>query len=155
MGEAAISLVPPVGPKPLGVLPEARAVAEPSSDRWAGESLEPALGLPAHVLGSLPRPLALSGSVFGQRIRFAGEREAGVACFDADEWAALVTAAEADRVWASDLAAFCRRKREEPAWRLTLEEALAGAQPDPDERWSVRRVLERLGMELHEVQLAA
>ena len=78
MGEAAISLVPPVGPKSLGVLlgrARGRRVRRPI--RWAGDALEPALGLPARVLGSLPRPLALSGAVSGQRIRFSGEREAG------------------------------------------------------------------------------
>jgi len=75
--------------------------------------------------------------------------------FDGDEWRALVTATEADRVWPGDFVDLCRRKGGEPTYRVGLVDALAGGQPDPAERWGVSRVLSRWGVELLAVDLTS
>ena len=81
--------------------------------------------------------------------------EPGALYFDAAEWEALVMAAEADRVWPSDLRAICQLKRAELDWTLTPTRALAGAQPDPSERWTVAQVLDRIGAQLLSVSMDA
>lgn len=153
---------PPLLPSALGLDVDRRGIDE-------------ALDLPARVLGDLPLAprlvLALEGRPDAASIPVEVEialdgtaptdhepareepreppRSVPVTddrvVFDRDEWAALVTATEADRLGARDFRAICARKRERPGWRLGPEEALGGAQPDPRERWSTRRVLRRLG----------
>lgn len=125
----------------------------------AAPSVDEVLSLPAILLARLPAPPRLGLHVAGVpgvvRVDPLGMEgsEPDDVVFDADEWAALVVAAEADRVWPADLRAFCERKRAEPAWRLELSEALAGAQPDRGERWDLGRVLRRLAASVLSIEL--
>lgn len=115
---------------------------------------EPVAAFPARWLADLPAPPSIGVHVPGVEgvVRFAlggdGAADEQGAVFGVEEWRALVAGVEADRVWPADLRGFCARKRAEPAWRLEAGEALAGVRPDPSERWSLRRVLARLGAEL-------
>lgn len=141
---AALDTLPPVAAaKPLTGRPQSP---------WDAE----VRGIPAELLFELPVAPALALHVPGVegvvRITRDGEAEDGAA-FDLDEWAALVVGAEADRLWERDFAVICRRKRDEPAYRVGRVDALAGAQPDPSERWDVGAVLERLGAHLLSVDL--
>jgi len=109
--------------------------------------------IPARVLFALPISPSLAVHVLGIEgaVRFnvdGEEAEPGDVSFDLDEWHALVLATEADRVWPQDFRAICQRKLDEPAYRLELFDALAGAQPDPSERWDVGAILDRLGANL-------
>ena len=110
---------------------------------------------PARSLFELPLPFALELSLpddgIHVRIGPAITSETPALVLDSEEWRALVTATEADRVWPEDLRAVLRRKALEPGSRVRLEDALAGGQPDPAERWSVSRVLARWGAELRSV----
>lgn len=121
-----------------------------------------ALRFPAGWLLDLPLPVTLGMHVPGvpgvvrasrSADALAAASEAGEVALDVEEWRALVAGTEADRVWPRDLVLICERKRAEPAWRLTGEEALDGAQPDPDEQWSLERALARLGVELVSLEL--
>ena len=120
---------------------------------------EDALELPAALLPDLPMPPRIALHVPGipevVRVELAGEPSDGLT-LDAEEWRALVVAAEADRVWPRDLVALLARKRtasSERPWRIDRETALAGAQPDPFEAWSAREVLARLGAVVLSIEL--
>jgi hypothetical protein len=109
---------------------------------------EEALELPADLLGALPRPprIALWAAGVSETVVVALDGSAGEGIvLGPDEWRAIVSGACADRLWPADFVALCRRKSSDPAWRIDEETALAGAQPDPRERWSARRVLDRIG----------
>lgn len=121
-----------------------------------------ALMLPAALLPELPAPPSLALFVSGvpgvvrielDEVRARAAREQGELVLDAGEWRALVLGAEADRAWPAELAALCRRKESEPAFRIDAETALAGAQPDRSECWSAARVLERLGAHVLSIEL--
>lgn len=73
--------------------------------------------------------------------------------FDRDELRALAIAAEADRFWRKQLLAVCFDKWRRPDHRLTVDDALAGANPDP-RGWPLARVLARLGAVVERVELA-
>ncbi len=114
--------------------------------------------LPAAILLELPRPVCLGLHVPGVPgvIRVGADPSAadeGELTLAPDEWAALVAGAEADRVWPAHLRAALAQKRAEPATRLDREWALAGAQPDPAERWTAGQVLERVGATLLSIDL--
>ena len=139
----------PLAALPLAALPLA---ALPLPMAAGGGLRREALALPAILLARLPAPPRLGLHVPGLtgvvRVDPIGEDDDGDpddVVFDADEWAALVVATEADRVWPADFRTFCGRKRAEPEWRLELPEALAGGQPDRRESWDLGRVLRRLG----------
>ena len=111
--------------------------------------------LPAQLLAQLPLPATLFVQVPGHEgpvaiatsaDRAESERAAGRTVFDAVEWSAIVTAAESDRLWPSDLRELCARKV--GGWTLDLDTALAGARPDAPQEWSVGRVLDRIGVAL-------
>lgn len=116
--------------------------------------------LPAQLLAQLPLPATLFVQVPGHEgpvaittsaDRAESERAAGRTVFDAVEWSAIVTAAESDRLWPSDLRELCVRKqgaRTTGGWMLDLDTALAGARPDAPQEWSVGRVLDRIGAAL-------
>lgn len=121
-----------------------------------------ALSLSARQLAALPLPPRLGLHVPGVpgivRVELdpaeaGASRAEGELVLDRGEWRALVLGAEADRLWPSDLAALCRRKVSDPSFRIDVESALAGAQPDPRESWSVARVLSRVGAELLSIEL--
>jgi hypothetical protein len=74
--------------------------------------------------------------------------------FDRDEIAALVVAAQSDRVWRKELLGFCFEKWRRPALRIDLNDAMGGAVPvAPMPAWSVGEVLARLGATLVRVEL--
>lgn len=115
--------------------------------------------LPAQLLPGLPVAATLFVQVPGHAgpvaiatspERAETERAAGRTVFDPAEWSAIVTAAESDRMWPSDLREVCARKvvaREAGGreWALDLDGALAGARADAPQAWSVGRVLDRIG----------
>jgi hypothetical protein len=130
--------------------------------------------LPAVDLVSLPVPVTLWLRVEGapatvQLTTAAGESLAAAGArlqtaqpahslsdrivFERDELRALVIAAEADRFWRKQLLATCFDKWRRPDHRLTLDDALAGANPDP-QGWPLARVLARLGAVVERVELA-
>ncbi|GAB5544327.1 MAG: hypothetical protein SangKO_040870 [Sandaracinaceae bacterium] len=106
-----------------------------------------ALACPARLWLEMPRPAVLRLHVPGVPGVVSIDGTDGLV-FDADEWAALVEGVAADRVWPTDFRGFCARKAAEPAWRLELDEALAGAQPDRERALSVCELLERVGAQL-------
>jgi len=121
-----------------------------------------ALGLPARLIAELPLPPSLGLHVPGvpgvvrvelDAVAAEAARADGELVLDAAEWRSVVTGAEADRLWPVDLVGLCRRKRSEPAFRIDAETALAGAQPDPSEAWTVGQVLERVGAEVLTIAL--
>lgn len=125
--------------------------------RWA-EALE----LPGILIADLPQPPSLALRVPGvpgvvrlQPTRAAQADANADVVLDADEWKAVVLGAEADRLWRADFAGLCARKRSDPGWRIDADVALAGARPDPRERWSAARVLERIGAEVLAIELEA
>ena len=124
----------------LGGLPQAGA-----ADR--AQQPQGALACPAALWLEMPRPAVLRLHVPGVPGVVTVDGTDGLV-FDADEWAALVEAVEADRIWPADFRGFCARKAAEPAWRLEREEALAGAQPDAERSLTVGEVLERIGAQL-------
>lgn len=73
--------------------------------------------------------------------------------FERDELRALAIAAEADRFWRKQFLAVCFDKWRRPDHRLTVDDALAGANPDP-QGWPLARVLARLGAVVERVELA-
>lgn len=125
--------------------------------RW-----EEALDLPGALLPELPLPPTLALRVPGVAglVRVVpaaaeGSSSAAEVVLDADEWRAVVLGAEADRLFSAGFTALCARKRSEPRWRIGPEVALDGARPDPRERWSAARVLERIGAEVISIELEA
>ncbi|HKP60140.1 MAG TPA: hypothetical protein VJV78_25620 [Polyangiales bacterium] len=135
----------------------------PSADPRA-----PLLNLPAELVPDLPLPVTLWLAIEGAPARvqlttrsshdhgaeaLCPERSlADVIVFEREEFRALVTAAEADRMWRKDLLGLCFDKWRRPDHRLTVADALAGANPDP-QHWSLERVLIRLGATIERVEL--
>jgi len=127
---------------------------------------KPLLDLPAELVPDLPLPVTLWLAIEGAPARVllttrscedaAIERPehslADVIVFDREEFRALISAAEADRIWRKDLLGMCFDKWRRPDHRLTAADALAGANPDP-QHWSLERVLERLGATLERLEL--
>jgi hypothetical protein len=84
--------------------------------------------------------------------RASEERRSGGTVLDPLEWAALVTAAESDRLWPSDLRALLHRRALEPGRPIDLDEALDGARADGPLGWTIGRVLDRIGAQLVAVE---
>lgn len=151
MGEAAKILEPTnsLSAKTLGPIFPEPGLDHPEATAEVGE-------MPARWLFSLPQAVELSLHVPGVagvvRVNLDGESTDddtdGSVWLDGDEWIALVVGVEADRVWDLDLRGWLERKRTDPAFRLCPELTLAGAQPDPEESWTVARVLDRVGASL-------
>lgn len=131
-------------------------------------SSHPLLGLPAELITALPEAMLLRLEVPGAPVPvcvWTGTLELGhEACsalpvlaeaivFDGLELAALVTATSADRLWHADFLGLCFEKWRRPEVRIDVEQALAGANPDPDERWTLARIFTRLGVTLDAVEL--
>jgi hypothetical protein len=122
------------------------------------------LSLPARLVPDLPMAFTLSLAVEGAPAQLqlstelhldAGDSLAEVIVFDREEMRALFLSVEADRVWRKDLLGVCFDKWRKPEHRLTLEHALAGANPDEQERdWTLGRVLARLGARVESIELA-
>ena len=144
----------PTSPLPSLPLPSAKTLGRPRDPE--------VLTLAASLLADLPRPPTLSLHVPGVPGVVYVDTGAGAAAvagdaerraFGAAEWRALVLGVEADRVWPADLQRFARRMESEPHWRLSAEEALAGAQPDRSRRWTLGELLERVGAQLVAVEI--
>lgn len=135
-----------------------RATRTPEGE-WASALLE----LPARMIGDLPVPVRLrlraaDGATFlvtpGSS---SSEGDEGIV-LDRDEWAAVVLAAEADRLWPADLVHALRRRG--AAGRLSQEGLLDGvgfeqASRDlPEAGLTVGRVLRRIGARLERVSIA-
>ena len=122
------------------------------------------LNLPAALVPDLPLPVTLWLAIEGAPARVQlttracadsecpGRSLADVIVFDREEFRALITAAEADRMWRKDLLGLCFDKWRRPDHRLTTADALGGANPDP-QSWSLERVLARLGATLERLEL--
>jgi hypothetical protein len=130
------------------------------------DPIEELLSLPAELLPDLPLPVTLRLAIEGAPARVqlrtweragpvpeATESLADVISFDREEVRALVMAAQADRIWRADLLGLCFDKWRRPAHRLTLEEALAGANIDASSEWTLARVLARLGATVESIEL--
>lgn len=126
------------------------AKAQPAMGRATAEMM----AFPARWLGELPMPPSFSLHVAGvpglirvgaDQTERAAEHEVALTW---PEWAALCRGVEADRMWPADLVRVAQRKRDNPAYRLELEDALAGAQVDKSECWELERVLERVDAHL-------
>jgi hypothetical protein len=138
----------------------------PFEPPWAADPWAPLLNLPAELVPDLPSPVTLWLAIEGApaRVQLTTRRcedaqaecpdrsLADVIVFDREEFRALIIAAEADRIWRKDLLGLCFDKWRRPDHRLTVEDALAGANPDP-QHWSLERVLARLGATLERLEL--
>jgi hypothetical protein len=122
------------------------------------------LGLPASLVPDLPLPVGLWLAIEGApaRVQFctreragpsqAGESLAETITFDREEVRALMLAVQADRIWRKDLLGMCFDKWRKPDHRLTVRDALAGANPD-EEDWTLARVLARIGATVEALEL--
>jgi hypothetical protein len=72
--------------------------------------------------------------------------------FDRDELRALVLGVEADRIWHREFLGFCFEKWRAPAFRVSVEQALGGANRDCEVAWSCARFLRRLQAQLSAVE---
>ncbi|MFK7987972.1 MAG: hypothetical protein AB8I08_18275 [Sandaracinaceae bacterium] len=114
--------------------------------RWLAElPLPPRLGLHVHGIAGLVRIELGSDSV---RSTTPADVDSPEVVFSRDEWAAVCRGVEADRIWPVDFAAVCARKLANPAYRLELDDALAGVQVDESELWALGRVLDRVDAHL-------
>ena len=123
------------------------------------------------LLGSMPVATTLvcessAGALFHittSRAAYEQARADGWPVFAGGELSAMAAAARNDRAWAPQLAEWLTRKATEPAWRLTMADALAGWVPphEPDARgfitvpdaWTIGQVFRRLGVTLVGVHL--
>jgi hypothetical protein len=135
---------------------------EPSNVGNAIVAARSLLDFPARWLPDLPEPISLSLLVAGAPVPvvFAFATIATIATtphsedaavlaatirYDRDELRALVLGVEADRIWHREFLGFCFEKWRRPTFRLSLTEALAGANPDHEQpAWSLERILYRL-----------
>jgi hypothetical protein len=125
------------------------------------DPLSELLALPARLVPDLPLAVTLNLSIDGapahvrlttQACASAGHSLADVIVFDREELRALFSAVEADRMWRKELLGVCFDKWRKPEHRLTLEHALAGANPD-EQDWPLSRVLARLGATVESIEL--
>jgi hypothetical protein len=72
--------------------------------------------------------------------------------FDGSELSALACAVEADRLWHADFLGFCFEKWRRPETRISVAQALAGANPDPSISFTLGRAFQRLGIEIESVE---
>jgi hypothetical protein len=112
------------------------------------------LDFPARWLPDLPEPISISLLVAGAPVPVVlattphSEEAAVLAAtirYERDELRALVLGVEADRIWHREFLGFCFEKWRRPTFRLSLTEALGGANPDHEQpAWSLERILHRL-----------
>jgi hypothetical protein len=133
-----------------------------AADPWVRALLD----LPALVLAELPEPIVLHVHVPGApgsvllttrsipNSDASTDSRAGraIITFDRDELRALVLGVEADRIWHREFLGFCFEKWRAPAFRVSSEAALGGANPDPQIAWSSASFLRRLQARLTAVE---
>lgn len=132
--------------------------------RALGTPARELLELPAKLVPDLPLAFTLTLEIEGAPALVqlstelhldGGDSLADVIVFDREELRALIVGTQADRIWRKDLLGVCFDKWRKPDHRLTLEAALAGANPDVAEAGgSLGRVLERLGATVVSIELA-
>jgi hypothetical protein len=159
----------------MGPRPRAPAQYPPSATNVSGHELgetarRELLAFPAEYLSDLPIPVTvgLVGARLGtgtvvlmcRRVcRRLSETEpdaplalAAEIVFDAEELRAIAVGVQSERLRPADFAAFCLRKRVEPGFRVTEEDALDGAcaerMPPGRNPWSLDRVLRWLELDL-------
>ena len=121
------------------------------------------LSLPASLVPDLPLAVTLSLTIEGApaQVQFttrshsdtqAREPLAEVVAFDREELRALFVGVQADRIWRKDLLGLCFDKWRRPEHRVSLREALAGANSD-DLDWTLGRVLARIGATVEAVEV--
>jgi hypothetical protein len=81
-----------------------------------------------------------------------GRRKGGTIFFK-PELNALILGAEAERAWTKDLISWCWKKREQADFTLDFDTALAGLKPEPDQGWTVGRLLHWFKADLVAVEL--
>ncbi len=131
--------------------------------RALGAASRELLDLPARLVPDLPLAFTLTLEIEGAPARVqlstelhldAGDSLADVIVFDREEMRALIVGTEADRIWRKDLLGVCFDKWRKPEHRLTLEAALAGANPEVAEAGTFGSVLARLGATVVSIELA-
>lgn len=165
--------------------PAPRVVTDPATPAAALARAE-VLGLAVRHLAELPRPTTLAlaplhrgdwpANLFGcflttSRRRYVELAGTGVPVFSPTEYEAMLAAAEAGIVIGTDLGAWCRRKLDEPGFRLTAAIAMQGRRPVAPpvdfwwsgadggrgawlvHGWTFERLLHQLGAELVNVVL--
>jgi hypothetical protein len=119
------------------------------------------LELPARWLADLPEPLTLHLSVSGApaAVRFCTDARTESApvladhiTFEQSELIALVRGAEADRIWHGEFLGMCFEKWRRPTFRVGMQEALCGANPDERVNWTVARWLTRLQVQIERIE---
>lgn len=148
-------------PHPTSMSRAASASAGPSSAVQRSECWAELAAFRASLLPDLPDPVSIWIAIEGAPVPVQLTTSvltspqgslAPAIVFDGEELRALVAGIEADRIWRKDLLALCFDKWRRPEYRLTRDDALAGANPDPG-GWSLERVLARVGAAITHVEL--
>lgn len=162
---------------PAQAAEDAVATPEPGSqaEPLAGGSGNPAaelvrfrdvLELPAYLLVQKPMlGTTLRCSLFGREFLITTSRKAyeqaqldALPVFTGGELEAIALAASQDRAWPATLFGWVDRKRSQPTWRLSKNDALGEYYPDVAARrmhanWTIGRVFARLGVSLLGVEM--
>jgi hypothetical protein len=135
---------------------QARHAQHSQAPQTSTAQMRSLLEFPGRWLIDLPEPIVLHLRVAGAPVPVsfvtrASERWAEAPVLAAsisylpDELHALVLGVEADRIWHREFLGFCFEKWRRPAFRLSVAEALADANPDHEQpAWSCERILQRL-----------
>jgi hypothetical protein len=157
------SEAPPCAAEPVAQATPPSATYVPPAE--APLAVREVLGFPARLLFELPLATTLLCSCGdgdahgGGRLVVTASGASSLAqaavqapAFVGREWFALTLAAERERASSAVLAEWCARKVAEPAWRLTVGEALGGLAGVAKElHWSVGQVLRAFGVRLDDV----
>lgn len=124
------------------------------------------LEFPAYLLAQKPMlPTTLRCQLFGKDFVITTSRQAwerarfdGLVAFTGAELEAMALAAATDRAWPGTLFGWLERKRSDPAWYLTKNEALGEYNPtrwmaSKHAPWTIGRVFARLGVSLLGVEM--
>jgi hypothetical protein len=157
-----IDFIGEIKPTAKAVRPRLRSVppAQTEEARWVAELS----AMPARMIGDLPVPVTLrlrspDGALFSARPGWSSVEGGQGVILDRDEWAALVLATEADRLWPADLVHVLRARG--AGGRLSQEALLDGvgfeqAAADLSETGpTLGRVLQRMGARLERVSFVA
>jgi hypothetical protein len=136
--------------------PLGRNAQDPQDPQTSTARMRSLLEFPGRWLIDLPEPVVLHLRVAGAPVPVSFVTHATASCGEApvlaasisylpDELHALVLGVEADRIWHREFLGFCFEKWRRPTFRLSVAEALDGANPDHEQpAWSCERILQRL-----------
>lgn len=120
---------------------------------------DPILLFPARYVRGLPLETRFVLQLVGTKQEIvisssevADPAEAGV-LFDGIELGVLVEGAESGRVWPADIAEWLRRKRVDPRFRVTRDEALGDVTAVRGRPMDLGRVFSHLGLTLESVEV--